>query len=490
VPDALKDAAFRAVVEEAPDAILLVDASGRIVYVNGQSEELFGYAQAELIGQRVEVLVPEDRRSMHAIHREVYQERPERRPMGIGLELSGRRKDGSTFPVEISLSPFRDDGARLTVAVVRDVTRQRRVEETLRRSEERHRLLNERAENVIFRYRLGAQPGFEYVSSAISARLGYAPEEFYVDDELIRRVTHEDDRHVIEQALSASAPRTVSLRMVTRESAERWFELSITTVRGVGGEAMALEGIARDVTERRAADEERLHLQSEVEMQLERARIAGDLHDDAIQSIYGLGLNLHASRDDEALSREVAFDQAIEGLNGVIASLRSSMHQLSGADEESFDLAPLPERLLGLVGREGSPEWTVEVEPDLELDAVTDRQLYLLAKELISNVQRHSQASRARLSLTRDDEGRLELAVGDDGVGFEQDEVRESSFGLRSVELRASTLGAELDVESTVGRGTRVRVCLPSAVGVASPGDQGETDGNLGARLAQPFDHP
>src|SRR5690606_8670150 len=106
--DRLSDSAFRTIVEEAPDAIVLVDGSGQITYVNAKAEDLFGYARARLLGQRIEVLIPEDRRSMHVIPREVYEDRPEKRPMGLGLDLVGLRADGSTFPAAISLSPFVD----------------------------------------------------------------------------------------------------------------------------------------------------------------------------------------------------------------------------------------------------------------------------------------------------------------------------------------------------------------------------------------------
>ena len=459
--DTLTDAAFRVVVEEAPDAIVLVDAAGCIAYINTQSEHLFGYERSELLGQRVELLVPEDMRPMHATHREVYQERPERRPMGIGLQLAARRKDGSTFPVEISLSPFYDGDTQLSVAVVRDVTRQRRAEETLRRSEERHRLLNERAENVIFRYRLTPMPGFEYVSSSVHARLGYAPEEFYVDDGLVFRITHVDDRHVMEQALSAAAPKNVSLRIMRRDGAVRWFEFSVTAVPNADGIVVALEGIARDVTDRRVADEERLRLQSEVEMQLERSRIAGDLHDDTIQSIYALGLGLHAIRDDESVTREAAVDRTVSGLNAIIAALRSYMERLSGQEESPAEAESLAARVSALVGDDGSPDWKTEIEPDLDLPPALARQVYLLSKELVSNVQRHAQASCAALSLKRDGQGHVQLVVTDDGIGFDREAVGAESFGLRSVEMRAKTLDAQLEIDSTPGKGTRVAVLLP-----------------------------
>src|SRR5688500_15032193 len=114
----LDDETLRVLVEEAPDGIVLVDQGGRIAYANRQANTLFGYEPDGLRGQRVEVLLPESKRAMHVIHREIYLERPETRPMGTGLDLHGRRKDGSTFPVEISLSPLRTASGRLGAAVV------------------------------------------------------------------------------------------------------------------------------------------------------------------------------------------------------------------------------------------------------------------------------------------------------------------------------------------------------------------------------------
>lgn len=271
----LQDAAFRLIIEDAPDGILLVDQAGRIIFANRQVRELFGYEPRELIGQRVEVLMPSRKRAMHVIHREIYQERPETRPMGTGLDLAGQRKDGTEFPVEISLSRLSTVGGSFSVAAVRDVSRQRRAEEALRRSEERHRLLAEQARDVIFRYRLLPTPGFEYVSAAMQRLLGYPPEEFYVDDGLIFRVVHSEDREILERALTADGPRSFELRLRDRKGEVRWFEQGISPVVDSQGVIVALEGIARDVTERRTAEEDRSQLLLEVERQLERERIAG-----------------------------------------------------------------------------------------------------------------------------------------------------------------------------------------------------------------------
>ena len=456
--DTFSEHVFRTVVEEAPDAILLVDHQGRVVFVNAQVETLFGYVGAELVGQRIEFLIPEPRRSMHVIHREIYQERPTRRAMGIGLELSGRRRDGSTFPVEISLSSFEDSGVMLSMAVVRDVTRQRRAEEALRRSEERHRLLNERSENIVFRYRLLPAPGFEYVSSSVARALGFAPEAFYADERFIESLTHEADRKALHALLTPATIREAALRLRTSDGEERWLEWSVAAIADAEGVVVALEGTARDVTERREVEGERARLESEVQMQADRQRIAGDLHDDTIQSIYALGLGLHAARDDQAISKEAVIDRTVASLGEVIATLRNYMEELSGADHDRAQAGTLQERLAALIDEHAMPKWSVRVDPDLGLPGVLDRQLFLLAKELVSNVQRHARAEHASLHISRAESGLIQIAVADDGVGFDPSTVAPGTFGLRSIELRTAAIGGEVRFERVDPRGMRVRV--------------------------------
>ncbi|HSM06732.1 MAG TPA: PAS domain S-box protein [Longimicrobiales bacterium] len=119
----------RALFESAPDGIVVVDEEGRICRVNPEALRQFGYDEEELVGSSVDRLVPETGRDAHAGHRERYAAAPVRRPMGIGLELQARRKDGSTFPVEISLNRITLDGRPCTMAIVRDVTARRRLQD-------------------------------------------------------------------------------------------------------------------------------------------------------------------------------------------------------------------------------------------------------------------------------------------------------------------------------------------------------------------------
>jgi PAS domain S-box-containing protein len=132
---ALSEGTFVALLEEAPDAMVCIAADGRIVLVNAEAERLFGYKRTELIGQPVEILVPEAARAVHSGHRAGYVASPRHRPMGAGMPLSGRRRDASTFPAEVSLSAIDTDEGILVAAAIRDVTARLRMKDLERSSQ-------------------------------------------------------------------------------------------------------------------------------------------------------------------------------------------------------------------------------------------------------------------------------------------------------------------------------------------------------------------
>jgi PAS domain S-box-containing protein len=142
-PEQTGEPLFRSLFEFSPDAIIASDRQGSITEVNARVAAMFGYARGELLGQSIEILVPERFRHAHPAHRHGYTSAARVRPMGAGLELYGRRKDGSEFPADIMLGPVETGEGRIVLCVIRDLTEKRSAEEALRRSEQQKRYLEE-----------------------------------------------------------------------------------------------------------------------------------------------------------------------------------------------------------------------------------------------------------------------------------------------------------------------------------------------------------
>ena len=128
----LMEGIFGKLLEAAPDAMVVADQTGTIILVNAYTEELFGYTREELLGRKVETLVPASSRGRHVEHRHGYQRNPHRRPMGSGIDLAGQRKDGTIFPAEVSLGPLEIGDQRMVFSVIRDISERRKIEDEIR----------------------------------------------------------------------------------------------------------------------------------------------------------------------------------------------------------------------------------------------------------------------------------------------------------------------------------------------------------------------
>jgi len=244
-------------LESAPDAMVIVDGGGRIAFINSQAERMFGYSHSELLGQPVEVLTPESVRHAHVRHRAEYTAAPRTREMGSGLELRGRRKDGSTFPVEISLSPLQEADGRFFVSAIRDITERRQIQEALRLSEERfRRLVAEVRDYAIFL--LDPQGYIRTWNEGAERIKGYRADEvigkhfsmFFPSEEVER------GRPAAELAEAAKEGRAEDEGWRIRKDGSRfWASIVITALHDENGKLLGFTKVTRDITERKRVRE-------------------------------------------------------------------------------------------------------------------------------------------------------------------------------------------------------------------------------------------
>src|SRR5271170_416690 len=193
------EATFGAVLDAAPDAMLIVDRQGRIVLANTISEQMFGYSRKDMVGQKVEILVPPRFRSKHPGHRSGYfSGDPHVRPMGVGLNLLGLRKDGAEFQVEISLSPVQTPEGPMVISAIRDVTARKGAEDKFRA------LLESAPDAMVIVDQRGR---IVLVNSRTEELFGYARRELlgYTVEVLIPERFH--DRHLVHRSGFFHDPR-------------------------------------------------------------------------------------------------------------------------------------------------------------------------------------------------------------------------------------------------------------------------------------------
>jgi PAS domain S-box-containing protein len=331
---------FIAFADLSPDAIMLSDGEGMITHVNSHACSLFGYDRQELVGMRIEDLVPEEARDTHRVLRSAHEETSRSRPMHHGTSFRGRRKDGSIVPLDISLNPLETASGSRTISVLRDVTRRVRLEDAMRESEERYRSLVELSPEAIVVHAAGV---IVYVNEA-AVRLFAVASRTDLIGKPILDFTPAEYRDHVRRRIDNPPP-----------AGERGEPILIRSVRP-GGEELFLEALGarvtydgqpaaqvllRDITARVRAEEEITRSREELRnlstylqaaRESERTSIAREIHDELGGALTALKMDL-ATFEDALPARglddiRAAIAERVEAMAALIDGTVQTMRRL------------------------------------------------------------------------------------------------------------------------------------------------------------------
>ncbi len=518
-------------LDAAPNPVLGVDVEGHIDYVNDQAVLAFGYARRELIGKPVEILVPDELAVSHVRHRGVFAGDPHARVMGEGPTLSAVRKDGSRFQVEISLIPVELDTGSWVVASVLDVTDRRRDEANMRELSRAYLTLARmnqaivRAPDQAALYEetcriavdvggyLGVWVGEANPAGSIVCEASAGELDDYIAQ--IHATTDPGDPHGLGPTGSALRDgRTVYLTDFLADEATRpWHaQAALHGIAAVAslplrlrGQTVAvltfysrdvevfsdqvrtmLEGMADnvsfalhsfDATSRlREVARDRSELLAHLvgAQEVERTRIAADVHDESVQALAAVHLRLGVLRrrlHESAPEFEPEVAKVQETLDFVSAGLRDLLFELEAADE-AFTLPQLARSAAAYLFDGSEVTYTVVTAADFlaRTHALSDTvrgQALRIIKEALINVHKHAEASSVEVLMIPGPDG-LEVQISDDGTGFESDlTTLPGHRGMSSMRERAAVSGGWCLVEAR-NPGTRVRFWVPyEGVGAA-----------------------
>ena len=463
---------FQRVVESTPNGMLMVNRSGIITLINRQIEQQFGYTRAELLGQPVELLMPERFRGRHPGLRRAFFTTPSIRAMGEGRELFGCRKDGTDFPIEIGLNPIETMEGLHVLASIVDITARKQAEEALQEQTLRlHAIVNHAADGIITIDEYGVMESF---NPAAERLFGYQAAEAIGQNVkmLMPEPSHSEHDGYLANYHRTGQAKVIGLgrEVVGRRKDGSVFPFELGLSKTQLGTRRLFTGIVHDITERKRIEEALRQREHDLKAALqERERISQDLHDGILQSLFAVGLTLEASKSMlSPRSRKASgasLDQAIDQLNRVMREVRSFIMGLGSELLEGIDLRVALQQMLKPLTENQATHVRLAVEDRAAKALSVEQSLHLfrVIQEAVSNCIQHGRAQEANVSLKMLRQG-VRLSIRDNGLGFNKDAAKGAGQGLRNMATRAQRIGGRFTVFSKVNEGTRIVLDLPKEV--------------------------
>ena len=495
---------FELLFDSAPDALLVTDEAGKIRAINKQSVALFGYQREELLGKSVDILVPEDLRPGHSSHREQYFHAPTVRPMGRGLNLSARRKDGTLCPVDLTLSPMRSKDGNVVLTAVRDITEQRNAQEAIERQNARLESANKeldalasdlRERQEMFERLFDSAPDallltneagtITAMNNQSEALFGYTREELVGKSVEVLIPVELRKRHVSHREQYFHAPTVRPMGRGLNLSARRKdgtlcpVDLTLSPMRSKDGNVVL--AAVRDITEQRTAQEaiERQNTQLEAankELDAFSYSVAHDLRA-PLRAIDGFSQALVEDLKDNLGDESRATLQRVRSATARMAELIDDLLKLARisryqAEKKQVDLSRLANDVAAQLQSSENNGRQVEFAIKPGLSAIGDRDLLRIVFEnLMGNAWKFtSKKPDARIEFgVQNGGGERVFFVRDNGPGFDMQYAnklfgvfqrlhRESEFpgtgvGLATVQRIIHRHGGRIWAEATLEKG-------------------------------------